>query len=149
MKLLKKMAEEKIITSMSEGRRLILGGVIKVDGKPVTDIDAEVTLKPLETYLQDADAKVGRMSIDKKFSGDLEGSSKGEMLSAMTAVQGSAGYVAIELVTGTLHGNSGTFVLQHASTMSRGVAEQSVTVQGLSALEWLSSVATSPQVQQS
>ena len=61
------------------------------------------------------------MSIDKQFHGDLEASSKGEMLTAGTGVKGSAGYVAIERVTGTLHGRSGSFVLQHSGTMTRGV----------------------------
>ena len=65
-------------------------------------------------------ANIGRMSIDKQFHGDLVGTSTGEMLSAMTDVKGSAGYVAIERVTGTLHGRSGTFVLQHNGTMTRG-----------------------------
>ena len=73
-------------------------------------------------------ANLGRMSIDKKFSGDLEATSKGEMLSAMTEVKGSAGYVAIERVSGTLHGRSGTFVLQHNGTMTRGAPELSITV---------------------
>ena len=63
------------------------------------------------------------MSIDKQFHGDLEATSKGEMLTAGTAVKGSAGYVAIERVTGTLHGRSGTFVLQHSGTMTRGVPQ--------------------------
>jgi hypothetical protein len=58
----------------------------------------------------------GRMSIDKQFQGDLTGISKGQMLAAMTAVKGSAGYVAIEKVTGTLAGRSGTFLLQHNAT---------------------------------
>jgi hypothetical protein len=70
----------------------------------------------------------GRMSIDKAFQGDLEATSKGAMLSAMGAVKGSAGYVAMELVTGTLSGRAGSFVLQHSGTMTRGVPEQSVTV---------------------
>src|SRR5271154_193299 len=48
-------------------------------------------------------AAIGRMLLDKQFHGDLEATSKGTMLAAGTAVQGSAGYVAIELVTGTLH----------------------------------------------
>lgn len=73
-------------------------------------------------------AKLGRMSIDKQLHGDLEGTSKGEMLSAMTDVKGSAGYVAIERVTGTLHGRSGTFLLQHSGTMNRGDAQLSVAV---------------------
>ena len=73
-------------------------------------------------------ANLGRMSIDKKFSGDLEATSKGEMLSAMTDVKGSAGYVAIERVSGTLQNRTGTFVLQHSGTMTRGLPELSVTV---------------------
>jgi len=73
-------------------------------------------------------AKLGRMAIDKQFQGDLEAASKGEMLSAMTDVKGSAGYVALERVTGTLGGRSGSFVLQHSGTMKRGEAQLSVTV---------------------
>jgi len=65
-------------------------------------------------------AALGRMSIDKQFHGDLEASSKGEMFSAMSGTPGSAGYVAIEKVSGTLHGRSGNFVLQHNATMTRG-----------------------------
>ena len=73
-------------------------------------------------------SKLGRMAIDKQFQGDLEAVSKGEMLSAMTDVKGSAGYVALERVTGTLGGRSGSFVLQHSGTMTRGEAQLSVTV---------------------
>ena len=89
----------------------------------------EVKLTPQKPDNKEAEsASVGRMSIDKKFSGDLEAASTGEMLAAMTAVKGSAGYVAIERVSGTLHGRSGTFVLQHSGTMTRGGPELSVTV---------------------
>jgi hypothetical protein len=70
----------------------------------------------------------GRMSIDKQFHGDLEATSTGEMLIAATEVKGSAGYVAIERVTGKLHGRAGAFTLQHSGTMTRGVQQQSVTV---------------------
>ena len=73
-------------------------------------------------------AAIGRLVLDKQFHGDLEATSKGTMLAAGTAVKGSAGYVAIELVTGTLHGHTGTFVLQHIGTMTRGVPQLSVTV---------------------
>lgn len=83
----------------------------------------EVDLKPLPMA-----AGLGRMSIDKKFSGDLEGTSQGEMLSAMGEVKGSAGYVAIEKVTGKLGGKSGTFVLQHTGIMDRGAPSLTVTV---------------------
>ena len=71
---------------------------------------------------------VGRMSIDKQFHGDLEATSKGQMLAAVTSVKGSAGYVAIEQVTGSLRGRSGTFVLQHSGTMTRGAPQQIVSV---------------------
>ena len=73
-------------------------------------------------------ANLGRMSLDKQFHGDLEAASQGEMLSAMGEVKGSAGYVAMERVRGTLHGRSGTFVLQHSATMNRGVPSMSITV---------------------
>ena len=59
------------------------------------------------------------LSIDKTFHGELNATSKGEMLSAMTATQGSAGYVAIEQVVGELSGKKGSFVLQHYGTMSK------------------------------
>lgn len=78
---------------------------------------------------EDGDAGLGRMSIDKQFHGDLEGTSRGFMLSsAATIVKGSGGYVAMERVTGKLKDRSGSFVLQHSGTMTRGVAQLSVTV---------------------
>jgi len=88
----------------------------------------EVKLNVLEQYNKIEGAGVGRMSIDKVFHGDLEASSQGEMLTAMGTVQGSAGYVAIERVTGTLHGRGGSFALQLSSTMTRGKPLQSVIV---------------------
>ena len=77
---------------------------------------------------QEENAKLGRMSIDKKFDGDLTGTSAGEMLSVMSEREESAGYVAIERVSGTLQGRSGTFALQHFGTMTRGVPELKVSV---------------------
>jgi len=74
------------------------------------------------------DALPGRMSIDKQFHGDLEATSKGEMLMAAAAVKGSAGYVAIERVEGTLHGRAGSFLLQHNATMARGAGELNIIV---------------------
>lgn len=75
-----------------------------------------------------ADSGLGRMTIDKQFHGDLDGTSKGQMLSAMGGVKGSAGYVAMERVTGTLKGRSGSFVLQHSGTMTRGEPQLLVSV---------------------
>ncbi len=81
----------------------------------------EVDLAPLEPYAQGVKGiTLGRMSIDKRFLGELNGSSKGEMIMAMTAVKGSAGYTAIEQVTGELSGKKGSFVLQHFGIMDRG-----------------------------
>lgn len=80
-----------------------------------------VKLNPIEGYAKGIDGiNLGRMSIDKTFTGELEASSTGEMLSAMTATQGSAGYVAIEQVVGTLAGKQGSFVLQHFGSMDKG-----------------------------
>lgn len=70
----------------------------------------------------------GRRALAKTFEGPLTGTSKGEMISWMTATKGSAGYVAIEQVTGTIDGRSGTFALQHSSTMCRGEPFQSIVV---------------------
>lgn len=81
----------------------------------------QIKLQPIDFSTQGQDGiNFGRLSIDKTFSGELEAISKGEMLSAMTTVKGSAGYVAIEQVTGTLSGKQGSFVLQHFGTMNRG-----------------------------
>lgn len=88
----------------------------------------DVTLQPLEAYNKDAGAGFGRRSIDKRFHGDLDATSQGEMLSAGGSVQGSAGYVAIERVTGTLHGRRGNFTLQHFATMTRGTPHLNIVV---------------------
>ena len=71
---------------------------------------------------------LGRYSLDKQYHGDLEGTAKGTMLTAGTDVKGSAGYVAMERVTGTLKGRGGSFVLQHTATMTRGEPQLSITV---------------------
>jgi hypothetical protein len=71
---------------------------------------------------------VGRLLLDKQFQGDLEASSKGQMLAISSAVEGSAGYVAMERVTGALHGRTGGFALQHFGKMTRGAAELNVAV---------------------
>lgn len=85
----------------------------------------EVKLTPQEDK---TDPGISRMVIAKQFHGDLEATSAGTMLAAGTAVKGSAGYVAIEVVTGTLKGHHGTFVLQHSGTMTRGAPQLSITV---------------------
>jgi len=71
---------------------------------------------------------LGRLSVAKQLQGDLEATGRGEMLTAMTAVKGSAGYVAIERITGTLHGRTGSFVLLHRGIMTGGAQELSITI---------------------
>jgi hypothetical protein len=88
--------------------------------------DVKVTPQPSDDKTDDA--TLGRMTIDKQIHGDLEATSKGQMLTAGTPVKGSAGYVAIERISGTLHGRTGTFILQHTGTMTRGALQLSITV---------------------
>src|SRR5215831_5802912 len=87
-----------------------------------------VKLTPGPATDDPAVADLGRMTIDKLFHGDLEGTSKGEMLTAATATKGSAGYVAMERVAGTLQGRKGSFILQHTATMNLGVPSLSISV---------------------
>jgi hypothetical protein len=88
----------------------------------------EVKLAPLDVHDAGEGAKLGRMSIEKTLTGDLKGTSRGEMLTAGTEVKGSAGYVAVERFTGTLGGRSGSFTLQHAATMNRGDGRLAIEV---------------------
>ncbi len=88
--------------------------------KAIGEFDVDLVVQ------SDAEFEAGRITIDKVYRGDLVGVGKGQMLSKRTEVQGSAGYVAIEQVEGTLEGKSGSFTLQHSGLMTRG--EQSLTV---------------------
>jgi hypothetical protein len=88
----------------------------------------EVKLTPQGTDTVAEGSPLGRLTIDKRLHGDLEGTSKGEMLTAGTLVKNSAGYVAVERVVATLHGKQGTFALQHSGTMTRGVGTLTITV---------------------
>jgi hypothetical protein len=88
----------------------------------------ELKPKPGASEVLAGPTPVGRMSFDKTFAGDLEGTSQVEMMTAVTPVKGSAGYVAMEQVTGKLKGRQGTFVLQHSGTAHKGSQQLSVTV---------------------
>lgn len=87
----------------------------------------DVKLSP-EPVHDAAAGKFGRMAIDKRFHGELDAASRGEMLAAMTEVEGSAGYVALEKVEGRLDGRSGSFLLLHRALMVRGTPELSIVV---------------------
>ena len=96
----------------------------------MTTARGEFDVRPTfnETYDEGEGAKLGRTRFAKEFRGDLEGTSTVEMLGAMSDVKGSAGYVAMERVTGRLHGRAGTFVLQHDATMTRGTPALHIVV---------------------
>lgn len=87
--------------------------------------EVKVVPQPLDPG---TDAGIGRLLLDKQFHGDLEATSKGQMLTAGTSVEGSAGYVAIERVDGTLRGRRGSFALQHIGTMTRGAPSLTIRV---------------------
>lgn len=111
----------------------LLLGVAPIAQKETTEATRasgtfDVKLTPQSTDADPAGTTLSRMSLDTTFHGDLQGTSKGEMLTAVTSVKGSAGYVAIEHVTGSLGGRKGTFVLQHSGTMARGAQSLTLTV---------------------
>lgn len=86
----------------------------------------DVTVTPQDD--QSEDPLLGRMMLDKQYHGELEGTGKGQMLTAGTSVKGSGAYVAIEKVSGTLKGRQGTFVLQHTGTMTQNSPQLTITV---------------------
>src|SRR5579884_509656 len=88
-------------------------GTFKVDIQPLANAPAQ---------------GLSRFSINKKFDGDIKGTSKGEMISGGDPKQGAAGYVAMEVVTGTLMGKTGSFALQHMATMNQNGPKMSVIV---------------------
>ena len=88
----------------------------------------DVSLKTLPMDNDPGTQLLGRMSIDKQFHGDLEGTSKGQMLTGGTIIKKSAGYVAIERVAGSLKGRKGSFILQHTGAMNRGEPSLVITV---------------------
>jgi uncharacterized protein DUF3224 len=101
-------AKEKVVTSHATGT-----------------FEVKATPQPAEAG---SDPDLSRLNLDKQFHGDLDGTSKGIMLAASTSVKGSAAYVAMEKVTGTLKGRSGSFILQHSGTMTRGEPQLRVSV---------------------
>lgn len=88
----------------------------------------DVQLSPQAPDENVGDPRIGRMLIDKQFHGALEASSQGQMLAVHGDITGSAGYVAMERVVGTLQGRSGSFALQHSGSMTRGALQLTITV---------------------
>jgi uncharacterized protein DUF3224 len=109
--------------------------VAQTDKGKTMSADTQHAKGPFDVKLdpQPADPKAGgetfsRMLLDKQFHGDLEATSKGTMIAAGTATKGSAGYVALEFVTGTLQGRTGGFILQHFATMTRGAPSLNIII---------------------
>lgn len=88
----------------------------------------DVTVTPLPAEDGIGDESIGRMALSKRFHGDLQASALGQMLATRTATPGSAAYVALDRVTGSLHGRSGSFSLQHSGTMDRGAPTLDIMV---------------------
>jgi len=88
----------------------------------------DVTITPQAHQEGVGDASIGRMTIPKKFSGEFNGTSNGQMLAFRSPVTGSAGYVAMDKVQGVMNGRQGSFVIQHAGTMNRGQSQLSITI---------------------
>ena len=90
--------------------------------------DVQMQPQPAANETPTPGATLGRLLLSKTYHGDLQATAQGQMLSAITPTTGSAGYVAIEHVTGTLHGRAGSFVLQHSGLMNRGEKQLVITV---------------------
>ena len=90
--------------------------------------DVQMQPQPAANETPTPGATLGRLLLSKTYHGDLQATAQGQMLSALTPTTGSAGYVAIEHVTGTLHGRAGSFVLQHSGLMNRGEKQLVITV---------------------
>ncbi|ULU26107.1 DUF3224 domain-containing protein [Dyella terrae] len=88
--------------------------------------DVKITPQPTQEGV--GDPSVGRMAIDKQFQGDMQGHGKGQMLAVGTAVDGSAGYVAMERVNASVHGRQGSFALQHCGPMHRGTPALTIAI---------------------
>lgn len=113
---------------------------------PVARGKFEVSMTPTPDEPAPPGPALGRMLLAKRFSGDLEGISQGQMLTAMTSVDGSAGYVAIERFAGALRGRKGSFVLQHDGVMDRGLPKLSVSVVPDSGTEELVGIAGNMEI---
>ena len=94
----------------------------------LTQANGEFTVEMLPQAADAAHPFPTRLLLNKRYSGDLTATGHGQMFTVVTPVQGSAGYVAMERVTGSLHGKTGSFVLQHSGTMTRGAPTLTVTI---------------------
>src|ERR1700689_3695044 len=113
-------------------KNLILALAVTMSALLGATLFAPIFAQTQSTPASPQDAKInpqlGRFLLDKQYHGALEATSKGQMLSAGNPAQGNGGYVAIEKIMGTLHGRTGSFILQHSGTMKDNVPQMSVTL---------------------
>ena len=95
---------------------------------PIAHGAFNVDIQPDPPYLDQEGIKLNRNTVQKEYSGDLVGAAEAQMLAAYTDTPSSAGYVAIEHFSGSLHGKSGAFVLQHNGIMNKGDGQLTVTI---------------------
>lgn len=125
---------------------LVLGLVPALHAQQESSMTARGTFEVKVTPFapdDSTDASIGRLALDKEFHGDLEAHASGQMLGVQSPVEGSAGYVAMERVTGTLHGRQGSFVLQHLGRMQGSNMELRVQVVPDSGTDALTGIAGS------
>src|SRR5580704_15753329 len=98
-------------------------------------IKKETTMRatgPFEVKMLPQDDKLGdgitRMLLDKHYHGDLDGASKGQMLTTGISANKSGAYLAMETFTGTLQGKTGTFALHHTGIMRGGAPDLTINV---------------------
>lgn len=117
---------------------------LAITARATGSFDVQLTPQAPDEYADGA--SLGRMTMDKQYRGDLAGAAKGQMLTALTAVKGSAAYVAIERVTGTLHGRRGSFVLVHRGVMAGGEQQLTLTVVPDSGADHLTGISGTMQI---
>jgi hypothetical protein len=105
----------------------IMGEALRASGSFEVKMEPQAG-GPEVAAVEGSGTQLGRMLLHKRFSGDLQGTGEGQMLTAVSDTPGSAGYVAIERFVGSLHGRSGSFVFQHSGAMDQGAQELSITV---------------------
>lgn len=122
------MAAQKAVSEKAVSEKAVSEKAVRMKAKGTF----EVKMLPQPGAEPKADAGSGaaltRFELDKQYAGDLVAAARGEMFTAVTGTKGSAGYVAVERVTGTLQGRKGSFVLQHSGVMTRGAPQLTVTV---------------------
>jgi Protein of unknown function (DUF3224) len=101
----------------------------------------EVQLAPQPADAYSDATTMGRMTMDKQFSGDIVATSKGQMLTGMGNIKGSAAYVAMERVTGTVNGKRGSFVLHHTGVMANGAQSLAIVIAPDSGTDELAGIA--------